>query len=146
MVQSIETGPFTDADLRGHGPRGIPWPNGVLIAPIFVGAILGNLDDDIRTFFQVTGKSSFRSWLSSGTDDQPEVGVDGSVPGIVLGVTVLIVTGAVHRCRPAIRRNGNRQAAASAPPAIPLRFPSGCPGRPVVAAVAGAATVQVPPR
>src|SRR6187397_2890624 len=53
VVQSIETGPFlTMLIFVGAGLAVIPWLTMVsVIAPIAVGAILGNLDDDIRQFF-----------------------------------------------------------------------------------------------
>ncbi len=53
VPQSIETGPFlTMIILVGAGLANIPWLDMVsVIAPIFVGAILGNLDDDLREFF-----------------------------------------------------------------------------------------------
>jgi len=53
VPQSIETGPFlTMIVLVGAGLANIPWLSMVsVIAPIFVGALLGNLDDDIRDFF-----------------------------------------------------------------------------------------------
>src|ERR1700752_2828782 len=53
VPQSIETGPFlTMVILVGAGLANIPWLSMVsVIAPIIVGAILGNLDKDIREFF-----------------------------------------------------------------------------------------------
>src|SRR5271167_3761666 len=53
VPQSIETGPFlTMLILVGAGLAVIPWLSMVsVIAPIVVGAILGNLDDDLRDFF-----------------------------------------------------------------------------------------------
>src|SRR5204863_9871428 len=53
VVQSIETGPFlTMLIFVGAGLAVIPWLTMVsVIAPLFVGAVLGNLDDDVRTFF-----------------------------------------------------------------------------------------------
>ena len=53
VVQSIETGPFlTMLIFVGTGLAIIPWLTMVsVIAPIVVGAMLGNLDDDIRAFF-----------------------------------------------------------------------------------------------
>src|SRR5215471_10111428 len=53
IVQSIETGPFlTMLIFVGTGLAVIPWLTMVsVIAPIAVGAILGNLDDDVRRFF-----------------------------------------------------------------------------------------------
>jgi 2-keto-3-deoxygluconate permease len=53
VPQSIETGPFlTMLIFVGIGLAKIPWLTMVsVIAPIAVGALLGNLDDDIRHFF-----------------------------------------------------------------------------------------------
>ena len=53
VVQSIETGPFlTMLIFVGAGLAVIPWLTMVsVIAPIFAGAMLGNLDDDIKQFF-----------------------------------------------------------------------------------------------
>ena len=50
VVQSIETGPFlTMVIFVGAGLAVIPWLTMVsVIAPIFAGAILGNLDEDIK--------------------------------------------------------------------------------------------------
>ena len=53
VVQSIETGPFlTMLIFVGTGLAVIPWLTMVsVIAPIVVGAILGNLDDELKEFF-----------------------------------------------------------------------------------------------
>src|SRR5215468_131888 len=53
VVQSIETGPFlTMLIFVGAGLAQIPWLTMVsVIAPIFAGAILGNLDEDLKSFF-----------------------------------------------------------------------------------------------
>ena len=53
VPQSIETGPFlTMVILVGAGLANIPWLTIVsVIAPIAVGALLGNLDEDLREFF-----------------------------------------------------------------------------------------------
>ena len=66
VVQSIETGPFlTMLIFVGTGLAVIPWLTMVsVIAPIVVGAILGNLDDDIRSSSDRTSRSSCRSWRS----------------------------------------------------------------------------------
>jgi len=54
VPQSIETGPFlTMLVLVGAGLAVIPWLTMVsVIAPIAAGAVLGNLDKDIREFFE----------------------------------------------------------------------------------------------
>ena len=96
VLQSIETGPFlTMIIFVGTGLANIPWLTMVsVVAPIFVGAILGNLDSDIRDFFGThepiivpfmaftLGQNiNLRSVLTAG------------LPGVVLGITVFIVTG-----------------------------------------------------
>src|SRR6202521_5511377 len=98
VMQSIETGPFlTMLIFVGTGLAVIPWLTMVsVIAPIFVGAILGNLDDDIRFFF---GSHEpiivpFMAFTLGQTINLKSV-VTAGIPGIVLGVVVLIVTGFV---------------------------------------------------
>jgi 2-keto-3-deoxygluconate permease len=96
VLQSIETGPFlTMLIFVGTGLAHIPWLTMVsVIAPIFVGAILGNLDSDIRDFFGshepiivpfmafTLGQNiNLRSVLTAG------------LPGVVLGIVVFVVTG-----------------------------------------------------
>ena len=96
VLQSIETGPFlTMIIFVGTGLANIPWLTMVsVVAPIFVGALLGNLDSDIRDFFGshepiivpfmafTLGQNiNLRSVLTAG------------LPGVVLGITVFIVTG-----------------------------------------------------
>jgi 2-keto-3-deoxygluconate permease len=96
VLQSIETGPFlTMLIFVGTGLANIPWLTMVsVIAPIFVGAILGNLDSDIRDFFGshepiivpfmafTLGQNiNLRSVLTAG------------LPGVVLGIVVFVVTG-----------------------------------------------------
>src|SRR5437762_1562160 len=53
VAQSIETGPFlTMLIFVGAGLAVIPFLDMVsVVAPIVAGAILGNLDDDVRAFF-----------------------------------------------------------------------------------------------
>jgi 2-keto-3-deoxygluconate permease len=96
VPQSVETGPFlTMLIFVGTGLANIPWLTMVsVIAPIVVGAILGNLDSDIRDFFGghepiivpfmafTLGQNiNLRSVLTAG------------LPGVILGITVFIVTG-----------------------------------------------------
>src|SRR5271165_1425758 len=97
VLQSIETGPFlTMVIFVGAGLANIPWLAIVsVIAPIFVGAMLGNLDSDIRDFFGshepiivpfmafTLGQNiNLRSVLTAG------------LPGVLLGIIVFVVTGA----------------------------------------------------
>jgi 2-keto-3-deoxygluconate permease len=98
VVQSIETGPFlTMLIFVSTGLAAIPWLTMLsVIAPIFAGAILGNLDEDMRNFF---GSHEpiiipFMAFTLGQTINLGAVTTAG-IPGIVLGVTVLIVTGFV---------------------------------------------------
>ena len=148
VVQSIETGPFlTMLIFVGTGLAVIPWLTMVsVIAPIFVGAILGNLDDDIKTFF---GSHEpiivpFMAFTLGQTINLRSV-VTAGLPGVILGVTVLVVTGFV--CIVADRLLGGSGVAGAAasstagnsaavPQAVALADTSYAP-------LAAAATVQV---
>ncbi len=148
VVQSVETGPFlTMLIFVGTGLAVIPWLTMVsVVAPIAVGALLGNLDDDLRHFF---GSHEpiiipFMAFTLGQTINLRSV-VTAGLPGVVLGVTVLVVTGLV--CITADRvlgGNGIAGAAASStagnsatvPQAVALADHSYMP-------VAEAATVQV---
>jgi len=148
VVQSIETGPFlTMLIFVGAGLAVIPWLTMVsVIAPIAVGAILGNLDEDIKTFF---GSHEpiivpFMAFTLGQTINLRSV-VTAGVPGVLLGLTVVAVTGVV--CIVADRLLGGTGVAGAAasstagnsaavPQAVALADPS-------YAAVAPAATVQV---
>jgi len=148
VVQSIETGPFlTMLIFVGAGLAVIPWLTMVsVIAPIAAGAVLGNLDDDLKTFF---GSHEpiiipFMAFTLGQTINLRSV-VTAGVPGIVLGLTVVAVTGVV--CIAADRVLGGTGIAGAAasstagnsaavPQAVALADPS-------YAAVAPAATVQV---
>src|ERR1700749_3477546 len=98
VPQSIETGPFlTMVILVGAGLANIPWLTLVsVIAPIAAGAVLGNLDEDMRDFF---GSHEpiivpFMAFTLGQTINLSAV-VTAGLPGIVLGVFVCIITGAV---------------------------------------------------
>jgi 2-keto-3-deoxygluconate permease len=148
VVQSIETGPFlTMLIFVGTGLAVIPWLTMVsVIAPIFVGAILGNLDDELREFF---GSKEplivpFMAFTLGQTINLKSV-VTAGLPGVVLGLTVVVVTGLV--CITMDRLLGGSGVAGAAasstagnsaavPQAVALADPT-------FAAVAPAATVQV---
>ncbi|MEO8481007.1 MAG: 2-keto-3-deoxygluconate permease [Acidobacteriota bacterium] len=148
VVQSIETGPFlTMLIFVGAGLAVIPWLTMVsVIAPIAVGAILGNLDDDIRTFF---GSHEpiivpFMAFTLGQTINLGSI-ITAGIPGIALGLTVVAVTGLV--CITTDRLLGGSGVAGAAasstagnsaavPQAVALADPS-------YAAIAPAATVQV---
>jgi 2-keto-3-deoxygluconate permease len=98
VPQSIETGPFlTMIILVGAGLATIPWLTMLsVIAPIFAGAILGNLDEDLRDFFG--GHEPiivpFMAFTLGQNINLMNV-VTGGVPGIALGVMTIVVTGVV---------------------------------------------------
>lgn len=96
VPQSIETGPFvTMLVLVGAGLANIPWLTMLsVIAPIFAGALLGNLDAELREFFSkhepiIVPFMAFT--LGQGINLKSVL--TGGIPGIVLGVTVLVITG-----------------------------------------------------
>jgi len=148
VVQSIETGPFlTMLIFVGTGLAVIPWLTMVsVIAPIVAGAILGNLDDDLREFF---GSHEpiivpFMAFTLGQTINLKSV-VTAGLPGVALGLTVVMVTGAV--CILVDRLLGGSGVAGAAasstagnsaavPQAVALADPT-------FSAVAPAATVQV---
>jgi 2-keto-3-deoxygluconate permease len=148
VIQSIETGPFlTMLIFVGTGLAVIPWLTMVsVIAPIFAGAILGNLDEDSKNFF---GSHEpiivpFMAFTLGQTINLKSV-VTAGIPGVILGVTVLVLTGIV--CITADKLCGGTGIAGAAasstagnsaavPRAVAMADKSYMP-------VAGAATVQV---
>jgi len=148
VVQSIETGPFlTMLIFVGTGLAVIPWLTMLsVIAPILAGAVLGNLDRDMKTFF---GSHEpiivpFMAFTLGQTINLKSV-VTAGVPGVVLGLAVVIVTGCV--CILADKLFGGTGIAGAAasstagnsaavPQAVAIADPSYAP-------VAAAATVQV---
>jgi 2-keto-3-deoxygluconate permease len=98
VPQSIETGPFlTMIILVGAGLANIPWLAMVsVIAPIFVGAILGNLDSDLRDFFG--GHEPiivpFMAFTLGQNINLASV-LTGGLPGIALGIMTFVLTGIV---------------------------------------------------
>ncbi len=148
VPQSIETGPFiTMVFLVGAGLANIPWIAMVsVIAPIFVGAILGNLDRDLRDFFARHEPIivPFMAFTLGQNINLNNV-VSGGVSGVLLGVAVCAVTGTL--CIVADRLLGGTGIAGAAasstagnaaavPQAIALADPS-------YAVIAPVATVQV---
>ena len=98
VVQSIETGPFlTMLIFVGTGLAVIPYLTMVsVIAPIVAGAILGNLDEDIKDFF---GSHEaiivpFMAFTLGQTINLKSV-VTAGIPGVVLGLAVVTLTGFV---------------------------------------------------
>ena len=98
IPQSIETGPFlTMLVLVGAGLAVIPWLTMVsVIAPIVAGAILGNLDEDIREFFGshepiIIPFMAFTLGQGINLNAITKAGI----PGLILGFSVLVLTGLV---------------------------------------------------
>ncbi len=98
VPQSIETGPFlTMLILVGAGLANIPWLVMLsVILPIALGAIIGNLDQDIRKFF---GEHEpliipFLGFALGQGINLTKV-IDGGFQGILLGVGVIVITGFV---------------------------------------------------
>jgi 2-keto-3-deoxygluconate permease len=148
VPQSIETGPFlTMLILVGAGLANIPWLSMVsVIAPIFVGAILGNLDDDLRDFF---GSHEaiivpFMAFTLGQTINLSNVVSAGPV-GVALGVFVLAVSGLC--CIVAdklLGGSGIAGAAASSTAGNSAAVPRAIAlADPTYAAIAPVATVQV---
>jgi len=148
VVQSVETGPFlTMLIFVGAGLAVIPWLTMVsVIAPIAAGAILGNLDDDLKQFFGMHEPIivPFMAFTLGQTINLKSV-VTAGVPGIGLGLMVVTVTGLV--CIVADRLLGGSGIAGAAasstagnsaavPQAVALADPTYAP-------IASAATVQV---
>jgi 2-keto-3-deoxygluconate permease len=148
VAQSIETGPFvTMLVLVGAGLAVIPWLTMVsVVAPIAAGAILGNLDDELREFF---GRHEpiivpFMAFTLGEGINLKAIAIAG-LPGILLGTAVVVITGLV--CITADRLLGGSGIAGAAasstagnaagtPQAVALADPS-------YAAIAPIATIQV---
>ena len=116
VVQSIETGPFlTMLIFVGTGLAVIPWLTMVsVIAPIVAGAILGNLDEELKAFF---GSHEpiiipFMAFTLGQTINLTSV-VTAGLPGVVLGLTVLVVTGTV-----VLTAHGQESVAPATPTAL----------------------------
>ncbi len=148
VPQSIETGPFiTMLFLVGAGLANIPWLSMVsVVAPIAAGALLGNLDRDLREFF-VKHEPVVIPFMAFalGQNINLHSVISSGLSGILLGVLVVAATGAV--CVFADRLLGGSGIAGAAasstagnaaavPNAIALADPS-------YATVAPIATVQV---
>jgi len=148
VPQSIETGPFlTMLFLVGAGLATIPWIAMVsVVAPIAVGALLGNLDRDLREFF---GKHEpiivpFMAFTLGQNINLGNV-VQAGPSGLILGVLVCGITGTLCILADrALGGSGIAGAAASStagnaaavPKAIAVADPS-------YAAIAPIATVHV---
>ncbi|MGA2551900.1 MAG: 2-keto-3-deoxygluconate permease [Burkholderiaceae bacterium] len=148
VAQSIETGPFlTMLVLVGAGLANIPWLTMVsVIAPIAAGAILGNLDRDLRAFF-TSHEPLIIPFMAFtlGQGINLKAVLTAGVPGVFLGLAVLVITGIC--CIVADRLLGGSGVAGAAasstagnaagtPNAVALADPT-------YAAIAPVATVQV---
>ena len=148
VPQSIETGPFvTMIVLVGAGMAHIPWLTMVsVIAPIVAGAILGNLDDDLRKFFSSHEPLvvPFMAFTLGQTINLHSV-VTAGLPGLFLGLFVLVFTGTVCICADILLGgSGIAGAAASSTAGNAAAVPKAVAmADPTYAAVAPAATVQV---
>jgi 2-keto-3-deoxygluconate permease len=148
VPQSVETGPFlTMLIFVGTGLAVIPWLTMVsVIAPIFVGAFLGNIDSDLRDFFSSHEPIivPFMAFTLGQTINLRSV-VKAGLPGVFLGITVWVVTGCV--CILAdklLGGTGVAGAAASSTAGNSAAVPAAVAlGDHKFAPVAGAATVQV---
>ena len=112
MPQSIETGPFlTMMILVGAGLANIPWLTMVsVIAPIAAGAVLGNLDKDLREFF---GSHEpiivpFMAFTLGQTINLSAV-VTAGLPGVASACGDRRHRDGVHPGRPAAGRLGHRR-------------------------------------
>jgi 2-keto-3-deoxygluconate permease len=98
VPQSIETGPFlTMLILVGAGLANIPWlVMASVVAPIALGALLGNLDPDIRKFFG-SHEPLIIPFLgfTLGQGINLNKVVEGGLQGLFLGVAVLVITGII---------------------------------------------------
>jgi 2-keto-3-deoxygluconate permease len=148
VPQSIETGPFlTMIILVGAGLANIPWLTMLsVIAPIMAGAVLGNLDKDLREFFSSHQPIivPFMAFTLGQTINLSAV-VTAGLPGVALGAFVLIVTGTV--CILAdllLGGSGIAGAAASSSAGNSAAVPRAIAlADPTYAGIAAAATVQV---
>jgi len=148
VPQSIETGPFlTMIILVGAGLANIPWLTMLsVIAPIFAGAILGNLDEDLRDFFggHEPVIVPFMAFTLGQNINLMNV-VSGGIPGIILGVMTFVITGIV--CILAdklLGGSGIAGAAASSTAGNSAAVPKAVAmADPTYAAIAPMATIQV---
>ncbi|WP_410512255.1 2-keto-3-deoxygluconate permease [Paenibacillus sp. BR2-3] len=147
VVQSIETGPFlTMLVLSGAGLAAIPYLAMVsVIVPIFLGALLGNLDSNIRKFCEKGEILVPFFAFALGNNINLKSVIDAGWSGIILGIATCVITGLV--CMLADRLTGGTGLAGAAasttagnaaatPKAIAMADPA-------YAAIAPMATLQV---
>ncbi|MDR3264442.1 MAG: 2-keto-3-deoxygluconate permease, partial [Synergistaceae bacterium] len=95
-VISSNDGPFFEmAFMAGTGLASIPWITlWAVVVPILIGMLLGNLDDDIRVFLKPGVMLSipfFAFPLGAGLSLNQLV--DAGIPGVILGLFTLVITG-----------------------------------------------------
>jgi 2-keto-3-deoxygluconate permease len=147
VVQSIETGPFlTMLVLSGAGLASIPYLAMIsVIVPIALGAILGNLDNNIRKFCQKGEILVPFFAFALGNNINLKAVVNAGWSGIILGIATCVITGVV--CMIADKLSGGTGLAGAAasttagnaaatPKAIAMADPT-------YAAIAPIATLQV---
>lgn len=148
VPQSIETGPFlTMLFLVGAGLANIPWLTMLsVIAPIAAGAVLGNLDEDLRKFF---GEHEavivpFMAFTLGQNINLSSV-LTAGIQGVVLGAAVLVITGIVCiAADKALGGSGIAGAAASSTAGNSAAVPKAVAmADPTYNAIAPIATVQV---
>lgn len=148
VPQSIETGPFlTMIILVGAGLANIPWLIMVsVVAPIALGALLGNLDPDIRKFFG-SHEPLIIPFLgfTLGQGINLNKVIEGGMQGLVLGVAVLVITGIVCiTVDKLLGGSGIAGAAASSTAGNAAATPNAVAAAdPVFLAIAPIATIQV---
>ncbi len=148
VPQSIETGPFlTMIVLVGAGLANIPWLDMVsVIAPIFVGAILGNLDEDLRDFFG-SREALIVPFMAFTLGQRINLNsvVTGGLQGIALGLLVFIITGLICvLVDKLLGGSGIAGAAASSTAGNAAAVPQAiAQADPSYAAIAPVATIQV---
>ncbi|MDR1977810.1 MAG: 2-keto-3-deoxygluconate permease [Synergistaceae bacterium] len=95
-VISSNDGPFFEmAFMAGTGLANIPWITlFAVIVPILIGMLLGNLDDDMRNFLKPGVMLSipfFAFPLGAGLSLKQLV--EAGIPGVLLGLLTLVITG-----------------------------------------------------
>ena len=148
VPQSIETGPFvTMLFLVGAGLATIPYMVLVsVLAPIAVGALLGNLDKELRDFFAkhepiIVPFMAFTLGQGINLNNVVTAGLSG----ILLGIAVCVITGTLCILADlALGGSGIAGAAASSTAGNAAAVPTAvAKADPTYAAIAPEATVQV---